>query len=96
MPQFSSTGILIMAAIDMSNALENPHPEVTFTHIGDDTISALTALAEIFKHKFPIPELPVAPAKVTQRTCLAKTSNPIVASPMPPLRQTRSQTTIHA
>jgi hypothetical protein len=33
---------------------------------------------------------------VTQRTCLAEKSNPILASPMPTPRQTRSQTTIHA
>jgi hypothetical protein len=90
MPQLSSTDRLIMTANDMSNALKNPHPEVPFTHVGDDTI---------FKHKFQkvhIPKLPAAPAKVTQRTCLAESSNPILASPMPPQRQTRSQTTIHA
>jgi hypothetical protein len=49
MPQLSSTARLLMAANDMSNALQNPHPEVPFTHFGDDTISALTALAEIFQ-----------------------------------------------
>jgi hypothetical protein len=38
MPQLPSTERLIMAANDMSNALENPHPEAPFTHIGDDTI----------------------------------------------------------
>jgi hypothetical protein len=99
MPQLSSTDILLMAANDMSNALQNPHPEVPFTHVGDDTISALTALAEIFKLKFQkvhSPILPAPPAKVTQRTCLAESSNPILASPMPPPRQTRSHTTIHA
>jgi hypothetical protein len=98
MPQLASTYRLIMAANDMSNALQKPHPEVRFTHIGEDTISALTALAEIFKLKFQkvhIPKLPAAPAKVAQRTCLAESSNPILASPMPPPRQTRSQTTIH-
>jgi hypothetical protein len=31
-----------------------------------------------------------------QRACLAKSSSPILASPMPPPRQTRSQTVIHA
>jgi hypothetical protein len=36
MPQLSSTDRLIMAVNDMSNALENPHPEVPFTHIRDD------------------------------------------------------------
>jgi hypothetical protein len=99
MPQLSSTDRLLMVANDMSNALQNPHPEVTFTHVGDDTISALTALAEIFKLKFQkvhIPKLPALPAKVTQRTCLAESSNPILASPMPPPRKTRSHTTIHA
>jgi hypothetical protein len=49
MPQLSSTDRLIMAANNMSNALKNPHPEVPFSHIGDDTIPALTMLAEIFK-----------------------------------------------
>jgi hypothetical protein len=99
MPQLSSTDRLLMAANDMSNALQNPHPEVPFTHVGDDTISALTTLAEIFKLKFQkvhIPELTAAPAKFTQRTGLAESSNPILASPMPPPRQTISQTTIHA
>jgi hypothetical protein len=98
MPQLSSTDRFLMTANDISNALKNPHPEVPFTHIGDDAISALTALAEIFKHKFQkvhIPELQAAPAKVTQRTYHAESSNTILAYPMPPPRQTRSQTTIH-
>jgi hypothetical protein len=51
MPQLSSTDRLLMAANDMSNALNNPHPEVPFSHVGDDTITALTHLAEIFKKK---------------------------------------------
>jgi hypothetical protein len=99
MPQLSSTDRLLMAANDMSHALQHPHPEVPFTHVGDDTISALTTLAEIFKLKFekvPIPIIPAPPAKVTQRTCPAESSNPILNSFVPPPRQTRSQTTIHA
>jgi hypothetical protein len=99
MPQFYSTDRLLMAVNDMSNALQNPHPEVPFTHVGDDTISALTALAEIFKLKFQkvhIPKLPAPPAKVTQRTCLTESSNPILGYPMPQPCQTRSQTKIHA
>jgi hypothetical protein len=47
LPQFSSTDILIMAAKDMNDALQNPHPEVLFAHVGDDTISTLTELANI-------------------------------------------------
>jgi hypothetical protein len=51
MPRLSSTDRLIMAANDMTDSLQNPHLDVPFTQVGDDTISALTALAEIFKLK---------------------------------------------
>jgi hypothetical protein len=50
-PQLSSTNRLIMAAKDMTDALQNPHPEVPFARVGDDTISALAELAAIFKLK---------------------------------------------
>jgi hypothetical protein len=99
MPQLSSTDRLIMAANDMTNALQNPHPKLPFTHVGDDTISALTALAEIFKlklQKVHTPTLQDAPPKVTLRPCLAESPNPILTSPFPPWHQTRSQRTIHA
>jgi hypothetical protein len=99
MPQLSSTDRFIMAAKDMTDALQNAHPEVPFAHVGDNTISALAELATIFKLKLQQtrpPTPPAAPPMVKQRTCLAKSSNPILASPMPPPRQTRSQTTIHA
>jgi hypothetical protein len=51
MPQLSSTDWLLMAAKDMRDALQNPHPEVPFASVGDDTIAALTDLAAIFKLK---------------------------------------------
>jgi hypothetical protein len=51
MPHLSSTNRLIMAAKYTTDALQNPHPEVPFTHVGDATISNLTELAEIFKLK---------------------------------------------
>jgi hypothetical protein len=51
MPQLSSTDRLIMAAKDMTDDLKNPHTGVPFTHAGDETISALTELVEIFKLK---------------------------------------------
>jgi hypothetical protein len=98
MPQLSSPDRLIMAAKDMMDALQNPHPEVPFARVGDDTISALTELAANFKLKLrqtPPPTLPAAPPKVTQRPCLAESSNPILASPMHLPRHTRSHTTIH-
>jgi hypothetical protein len=82
----------------MTDALQNPHPEVPCARIGDDTISALAELAAIFKLKLqqtPPPTLPAAPPKVTQFPCLAESSNPILASYTPLPRQTRSQTSIH-
>jgi hypothetical protein len=80
MPQLSSTYRLIMAANDMSNEFKNPHPEVPFSHIGDDTITALAALAEIFKlklQKVQTPARQVAPPKVALRPCLAESSHPM-------------------
>jgi hypothetical protein len=38
MPHLSSTNRLLMAAKDMMDAFKNPHPEVPFTSVGDDTI----------------------------------------------------------
>jgi hypothetical protein len=97
-PQLSSTDRLLMAAKDMTDALQNPHPEVPFASVGDDTISALPDLAAIFKLKLqhtPSPTPQAVPRPVFQRPCLAESSNKILNSPMPLSRQTRSQTTIH-
>jgi hypothetical protein len=98
MPQLSSTDRLLMAVKDMTDALQNPHPEVPFARVGDDTISALAELAAIFKLKLrhtPSHTPQAAPPTVIQRPCLAESSNQILNSPMPISRQTRSQTTIH-
>jgi hypothetical protein len=98
MPQLSSTDRLLVAAKYMMNALHNPHPEVPFARVGDDTISALAELAAIFKLKLrqtPSPTHQALPPTVIQRPCLAESSNQILNSPIPLSRQTRSQTTIH-
>jgi hypothetical protein len=98
MPQLSSTDRLLMAAKDITDALQNPHPEVPFASVGDDTISALADLAAIFKLKLkqtPSPTPQAVPPQVSQRPCLDESSNQILNSPMPTTRQTRSQTTIH-
>jgi hypothetical protein len=81
----------------MTDALQNPHPEVPFARVGDDTILAIIGLAAIFKLKLrqsPSPTPQAAPPNVTQRPCLAESSNPILDYLMPISRQTRSQTTI--
>jgi hypothetical protein len=98
MPQLSSTDRLLMAAKDMTDALQNPHPEVPFASVGDDTISALADLAAIFKLKLqqnPSPTPQPVPTPVFRRPCLAESSNQISDSPMPISRQTRSRTIIH-
>jgi hypothetical protein len=97
-PQLSSTDRLLVAAKDMRDALKNPHPEVPFASVGDDTIAALTDLAAIFELKLRqtlSPATQDAPAKVIQHPSLAPSSTQILNSPMPITRQTRSQTTIH-
>jgi hypothetical protein len=98
MPQLSSTDRFLMAAKDMTDDLQNPHPEVPFARVGDATNSALAELAAIFKLKLrqtPSPTHQAAPPTVIQRPCLPESSNKILNSPMPLSRQMRSQTTIH-
>jgi hypothetical protein len=41
MSQLSSTDRLLMASKDMTDAFQNPHPEVPFAIVGDDTVKAL-------------------------------------------------------
>jgi hypothetical protein len=52
MPHISSTDRLLLVACDMSDSLKHSHPDVPFATIGDDTITALTTLAAIFKNTF--------------------------------------------
>jgi hypothetical protein len=98
MPQLSSTYRLIMAANDMSIALNNPKPEVPFEKVGDDTIAALTKLAYIFKNKFKkvqAPGLSNAPAKAAENKRPADLSQPILTSPVQQQYQTISKTIIN-
>jgi hypothetical protein len=99
MPKLSSTDRLLMAAKDMTDAFQNPHPDVPFASVRDDTIAALTDLAAIFKLKLqqaPSPATQASPAKFVPRPGLIPSSTQILDSPMPNRRQTRSQTTIHS
>jgi hypothetical protein len=97
-PQLSSTDRLLMASKDMTDAFQNPHPDVPFARVGDDTTQALAELAAIFKLKLqqaPSLATPAKTAKVVQRPSLIPSSTQILNSPLPNMRQTRSQTTIH-
>jgi hypothetical protein len=56
-----------MAAQDMTDALKHPHPDIPFATIGDDTITALATLSEIFTRKFTKSEannIPLSPQKL--------------------------------
>jgi hypothetical protein len=97
MPQLPSTDRLLVAAKDMTDTFQNPHLEVPFASVGDDTVKALADLAAIFKLKLrqaPFLVTPASPVKVDQRPSLVPSSTQILNSPMPDRRQTRSQTTI--
>jgi hypothetical protein len=94
MPQLSYADMLIMAVNDMANALKCPHPEVLFCHVGDDTITAFTQLAEIFKNKFQkskSPELTHLPTKAVENKRPVALTQPLLTSPMQHKYQNRSQ-----
>jgi hypothetical protein len=98
MPQLSSTDRLLKPVKDMTYAFQNPHPDAPFASVGDDTIDALVDLATIFKlklHQAPSLATPVSPAKVVPHSSLIPSSTQILNSPMPNMRKTISQTTIH-
>jgi hypothetical protein len=98
MPQLSSTDRLLMTANDMTDALQNPHPEVPFASVGDGTVKALADLAAIFKLKIQQALSIVtqaSPATSIQQPSLIPLPTPISHSPSPDRRQTRSRTTIH-
>jgi hypothetical protein len=98
MPQLSSTYRLLMVVKDMTDAFQNPHPDVPIANVGDDIILALADLAAIFKHKLQQASPPVtqaSPPKVVPRSSLIPSSTQILNSPMPNRRQTRSHMTIH-
>jgi hypothetical protein len=98
MPQLSSTNRLLMAAKDMTDAFQNPYPEVPFASVGDDSVKALVDLAAIFKLKLQQAlslATQASPATVIQRPSLILLPTQISNSPIPDTRQTISQTTIH-
>jgi hypothetical protein len=82
----------------MTDTLQNPHPDIPFASVGDDTIKGLADLAAIFKLKLqqaPSLAAQASPVTIVQRPNLIPFPALISASPMPDKRHTRSQTTIH-
>jgi hypothetical protein len=73
MPQLSSIDRLLMAAKEMTDALQNPHPEVPFASVGDDTIKAAPCNTSVTSHNhstpkphsFPSPKMGLAHAQPT-------------------------------
>jgi hypothetical protein len=93
-PQMSSTDRVLMAAQDMTDALKHPHPYIPFVAIGDDTISALATLAEIFTRKFKKAEAPVIPPPPIKSAANKQPQSqvqPTLTSPLKRQYQTRSQ-----
>jgi hypothetical protein len=73
-----------MAANYMTSELKHPRPEVPFAHFGDDTITSLIQLAEIFKNKFQklkSPELSHSPIKADDNKRPSALTQPILISP---------------
>jgi hypothetical protein len=74
-----------MAAQDTTDALKHPHTNVPFATIGDDTISALATLAEIFTRQFKTADaqnIQPAPQEAAAIKQPAPKAHPIITSPM--------------
>jgi hypothetical protein len=98
MPQMSSTDRILMADRDMTDALKHPHRDVPFSTIGEDTMSALTTLAEIFTRKLKKPEATNGPPAL-QKTAANKRQNsqpqPEITSPIKQNHQQTSRTNVN-
>jgi hypothetical protein len=53
MPHTSSKDLASIAALELSNALQNPAPEAPFSHIDTAQLQALHQLSEIFSAALP-------------------------------------------
>jgi hypothetical protein len=52
MPNTSSKNLARIAALELSNALQNPAPAAPFSHIGTAQLQALRQLSDIFLRHF--------------------------------------------
>jgi hypothetical protein len=108
MPSISSKDLASIAALELSNALQNPAPAAPFSHIGTAQIQALRQLLDIFSAALPSGTAQHAPPltqnssqfrSTVQQGCTTHTRmprKPIPATPMisPPFAPRRSQRVI--
>jgi hypothetical protein len=95
MPQMSSTDSILIAAQDMTDDLKHPHPDVPFTTIGDDTLTVLATLSEIFTRNFTKPEannVPPSPQKAASNKRQDSDLQPVITSPIKNYHQPRTET----
>jgi hypothetical protein len=82
-----------MAAQYMTDALKHPHLEVHLATIGDDTITALETLSEIFTRRFTKPEannIPPSPQKTASSKRQDSELQPVINSPIRYYHQPRT------
>jgi hypothetical protein len=87
-----------MAANDMTDALKPPHLDVPFNTVGEDTITALTKLAAIFRrnyNKTPAQDIIDSPIKAEENKRPAVLIQPVLTYPIKHTYQTRSQTEVN-
>jgi hypothetical protein len=80
MPHTSSKDLASIAALELSNALQNPVPAAPFNHIGTSQLQALRQLSEIFSVTLPSGTVQHAPS-VAQNSSQFRSTVPPVPSP---------------
>jgi hypothetical protein len=91
MPQMLSTDRILMTAQDMTDALKHPHPNVPFIIIGDNTISSLATLVEIFTRKFKKPAATNGPPALQENVASKRQNSQPHPKIMSPTKQNHQQ-----
>jgi hypothetical protein len=80
MPHTSSNDLDSIAALELSNALQNPAPAEPFSHIGTAQLQSLRQLSDIFSAALPSKTAQHAPP-VAQTSSKSRSAVPPVHSP---------------
>jgi hypothetical protein len=84
-----------MAAQDMTDALRHPHPDVPFVTTGDDTLTALAALSEMFTKKITQPKannVPPSPQKTVSNKRQGSELQPVITLSIEHYHKPRTET----